>query len=82
MPDRQHTSHCDIHVPICFFIHRNAEFQQLDDFLIHLYRTDSCIVIDGLDVIHPLIVVINIIQIIIVLKLVFDQGHLFRKLLL
>ena len=73
MPDRQHTSHCDIHVSICFFIHRNAEFQQLDDFLIHLYRLDSRIVIDGLDVIHPLIVVINIIQIIIVLKLVFDQ---------
>ena len=61
MPDRKHASHGNIHVSIGQFIYVRGLFQHLDDLVIHLNRFDACMIVDGLNIVDPLIIIVNII---------------------
>ena len=74
MPDLQHRSHADIHSSLGLLLPLHTLFQQVDERLVHLDRSNTGIVIDGLDIVHAFIAVVAVKELIIIEK---QFMHLF-----
>ena len=68
MPDGKHASHGDVTRSAGDPAHLLREFQQVDELLVHLYRFHAGAAVDGADVVHALIAVVDIRELVVFLK--------------
>ena len=76
VPDIQHAAHGNVQLAVGGLVHLVGQLQHGEDAVVHLHRSAAGIVVDGLDVSHAGVIVVDIIQLIIGNKVCVQGIHL------
>ena len=76
VPDIQHAAHGNVQLAVGGLVHLVGQLQHGEDAVVHLHRSAAGIVVDGLDVGHAGVIVVDIIQLVIGNKICVQGIHL------
>ena len=76
VPDIQHAAHGNVQLAVGGLVHLVGQLQHGEDAVVHLHRSAAGIVVDGLDVGHAGVIVVDIIQLVIGNKVCVQGIHL------
>ena len=82
VPDVQHTAQRNVQLAAGGVIHGLGQLQHPEDLVIHCHRGSARIVVDGLDVGHAIVIIINIIELVVLHKVGVECVHLGGELFL
>ena len=82
VPDVQHAAHGDVQLSVRGLVHPVGQFQHREDAVIHLYRGLAGVVVDGLDIGHTGVIVVDVKELVVADKVGVEFAHLGGELLL
>ena len=82
VPDVQHTAQRNVQLAAGGVVHGLGQLQHPEDLVIHRHRGSARIVVDGLDVGHTIVIIINIIELVVLHKVGVECVHLGGELFL
>ena len=79
VPKAEHRTHRNIHSAVCKRIVFLAVSKQIDDSAVNDNRCDARLIVNGLQVVHSIVGIINVKQLMVVEKLIVNPLGLFLK---
>ena len=75
-------AHGDVQLAVCGVVHLPGQFQHPEDLIVHLNGCDAGIVVDGLDIHHAVIIVVDVVETVVFQQVGVEGVHLTGELLL
>ena len=82
VPDAEDAAHGDVQLAVCGVVHLPGQFQHPEDLIVHLNGCDAGVVVDGLDIHHAVIIVVDVVETVVFQQVGVEGVHLTGELLL
>ena len=82
VPDTEDAAHGDVQLAVCGVVHLPGQLQHPEDLIVHLNRGSARVVVDGLDVHHAVVVVVDVVETVVFQQVGVEGVHLAVELLL
>ena len=76
VPDVQHAAHGDVQLAVRGLVHPVGQFQHGEDAVVHFHGGFAGIVVDGLDIGHTGIIVVDVKELVVADKVGVERAHL------